>query len=123
MKQLKYLTLFVVTVLVSKTTFAQNTLTKAEKKDGWVLLFDGKTSAGWQGATKPEFPAKIWDLSNGMMTSNPPRRNEPSGGDIITVKKYKAFDLKFDFKTTDTANSGVKYFVYIDPKAGPLGLE
>jgi hypothetical protein len=123
MKPLKYLTLFALTIFVGKAAFAQNTLTSAEKKQGWKLLFDGKTAAGWQGATKPEFPAKIWNISNGMMTINPPHRNEATGGDIITTQKYKAFDLKFDFKTTDTANSGVKYFVYIDPKAGPLGLE
>jgi hypothetical protein len=123
MKQIKLLTLFLLTIFVSKTTFAQNTLTKAERKEGWVLLFDGKTAAGWQGATKPEFPSKVWQISDGVLTIHPPKKNEPAGGDIITIKKYKAFDLKFDFKTTDTANSGVKYFVYIDPKAGPLGLE
>ena len=29
-----------------------NELTSAEKADGWVMLFDGKTSEGWRGYKK-----------------------------------------------------------------------
>ena len=105
------------------TSAVPNTLTKYEKKHGWKLLFDGKTSEGWRSPFKPEFPAKGWIIANGTMTVDPQKKDQPSGGDVITDKKYSAFDLKFEFKTTPVANSGVKYFVYIDSLHGPLGLE
>lgn len=109
--------------LAQHTVTPPNTLTKSEKQHGWKLLFDGKTSAGWKSPTKPGFPEKGWKIAGGTLTVDPQKKDEPSGGDIITDKKYKAFDLKFEFKTTPVANSGVKYFVYVDEKNGPLGLE
>lgn len=120
--KLKLFTILLLTIFVIQAN-AQNTLTKAERKNGWVLLFDGRTSAGWRSPMSDHFPEKGWKIAGGMLTVDPQKRDVPSGGDIITVKQYKAFDLKFQFRTTDTANSGVKYFVYVDPKAGPLGLE
>jgi hypothetical protein len=105
------------------TTAVANTLTKYEKRHGWKLLFDGKTGEGWRSPFHEGFPAKGWLIAGGMMTVDPQKKDVPSGGDIITNEKYSAFDLKFEFKTTPVANSGVKYFVYIDSLKGPLGLE
>ncbi|MCX6221540.1 MAG: hypothetical protein NTZ69_11190 [Bacteroidia bacterium] len=33
-----------------------NTLTSVEKKKGWNLLFDGKTTSGWHGFNLKGFP-------------------------------------------------------------------
>jgi hypothetical protein len=103
--------------------YASNTLTDYETNDGWKLLFDGKTATGWHSAGKTTFPQKGWIVGNGLMTVDPQVKDQPSGGDILTTDQYSAFDLSFEFLTTPVANSGVKYFVTVDEKNAPLGLE
>ncbi len=104
-----------------------NTLTAKEKKEGWKLLFDGKTTNGWRGAYKDKFPDKGWDVQNGMLTIQQSDGSESENfGDIVTDGEYSDFDLTFDFKLTDGANSGVKYFVAEEtpkPKGSAYGLE
>jgi hypothetical protein len=76
------------------------------------LLFDGKTSAGWKGAYKNEFPNKGWEVKDGMLHVLKSSGGESTnGGDIVTEEMFGAFDLQFEFKFTEGANSGVKYFV------------
>mgnify|MGYP001812977377 FL=1 len=41
-----------------------NSLTQAEKDDGWVMLFDGETSEGWRGYKKDNFP-NGWQIVDG----------------------------------------------------------
>ena len=92
-----------------------NTLNAREKAEGWELLWDGKSTDGWRGAKTPTFPAKGWEIKNGILRVIPSGGAESAnGGDIITVKKFKNFILKVDFKITKGANSGIKYFV--DPE-------
>lgn len=104
-----------------------NTLTAAEKKAGWKLLFDGKTTNGWRGAYKDSFPAKGWAVEDGQLTIQKSDGSESqSFGDIVTTDEFKDFDLMFDFKLTEGANSGVKYYVAEEspkPKGSAFGLE
>jgi sugar phosphate isomerase/epimerase len=89
-----------------------NQLTKKEKKDGWQLLFDGKTTTGWKGAFINGFPDKGWKIENGLLLVEPSGGAESTnGGDIVTLKEYENFELSVDFKLTEGANSGIKYFV------------
>lgn len=98
---------------------ADNTLTKAEQKEGWKLLWDGKTSEGWRGAKLDAFPASGWVMENGILKVMPSNGAESAnGGDIVTTRTYKNFILKAQFKITEGANSGIKYFVRPDLNKG-----
>ena len=96
-----------------------NTISAREAKDGWKLLWDGKTTDGWRGAKLTTFPTKGWSIKDGILKVHKSGGGESSnGGDIVTVKKYKNFMLKVDFKITEGANSGIKYFVDSDLNKG-----
>lgn len=96
-----------------------NTISPAEAKQGWTLLWDGKTANGWRGAKLNSFPEKGWVIENGMLkVLNASGGESTNGGDIVTIKKYSNFELSVDFKITDSANSGIKYFVDTDLNKG-----
>jgi hypothetical protein len=103
-----------------------NDLSAQEKQEGYSLLWDGKTSKGWRGANQTKFPETGWTITNGELNVQEANGKESTnGGDIVTEKQYKAFELKFDFKLTEGANSGVKYFVTLAEKTqgSAIGLE
>lgn len=104
-----------------------NTLTEQEKAQGWSLLWDGETTNGWRGAHKDNFPAHGWKLENGVMEVLESGGGESvNGGDIVTEEQYGAFELQLEFKLTEGANSGIKYFVTEQEKvqnASAIGLE
>jgi hypothetical protein len=90
-----------------------NSISEREAKQGWKLLWDGKTTEGWRGAKLTTFPEGGWKIENGMLKVLKSDGGESTnGGDIVTVKKYKSFELSVDFRITEGANSGIKYFVY-----------
>ncbi len=91
--------------LVSAALAAEpNTLTADEQKAGWKLLFDGKSSEGWKGIGKKEFPAKGWVVEGGAL-----KRATAGGGDIVSTDEYENFELSWEWKITPGGNSGLKY--------------
>ncbi|PKL81481.1 MAG: DUF1080 domain-containing protein [Ignavibacteriae bacterium HGW-Ignavibacteriae-3] len=93
-------------------SYIPNSLTDREKKDGWKLLWDGKTTSGWRGAKLDKFPEGGWEIKDGILSVLESSGAESAnGGDIVTVEKYANFELEADFRITDGANSGIKYFV------------
>ncbi len=102
-----------------------NTLSEQEKKNGVILLWDGKTNGGWRAAYSDKFPEQGWEIKDGSLTVLKPATPNSKHNDIVTEKEYGAFDLQFEFKLTEGANSGVKYFVQENEKykGTAIGLE
>jgi hypothetical protein len=89
---------------------AANTLTQEEIDDGWVLLFDGKTTEGWRGYNMEAFPDTGWYVENGTLHCISSGKGEAGlGGDIIYDKKFKNFKLKLEWKIGEGGNSGIFY--------------
>ena len=106
--------------LTTVTLFAAdepNTLTPAEKADGWRLLFDGRTTAEWVASGKEEFPAKGWVVEDGTLH----HAKGGGGGDIVTREMFADFELSWEWKIATGANSGLKYNLP-DAKKG-IGFE
>lgn len=100
---------------IPQISYLNNRLTEREKKEGWQLLWDGKTTNGWRGDKLDHFPEKGWMIEDGVLSVLKAAGGESAyGGDIVTVEKYTDFELEVDFKLTKGANSGIKYFV--DPE-------
>jgi hypothetical protein len=89
-----------------------NTLSKEEKAQGWIMLFDGKTNEGWRSYNKTDFPTG-WVIENNALKCNASGRGEAgasNGGDIVyKVEKFSDFDLKLEWKISEGGNSGIFY--------------
>lgn len=98
--------------VIPQCSYLKNTLSDREIKEGWKLLWDGKTTEGWHGAKLTTFPSEGWEINDGVLiVMETGGAESASAGDIVTVDKYKNFELIVDFKYTTGANSGIKYFV------------
>jgi hypothetical protein len=87
-----------------------NTLSEQEKAQGYKLLFNGKDFTGWRAVHGTKMPEQHWSVKEGEMNVSSSDGSE-TGNDIVTTEQYGAFELVFDFKLSEGANSGVKYFV------------
>ena len=98
---------------------AQNPkLSGKETKEGWVLLFDGKTTNGWETPDGKPVPS-AWEVKDGTISTT----KSAKGSDIVTVNEYTDFELSLDFKIEPGTNSGIKYFYTHYTVGGNLGLE
>jgi len=103
-----------------------NTLSEQEAFQGFSLLFDGETTNGWRGAGKESFPEKGWSVADGVLMVEASGGAESAyGGDIVTLDEYSTFELSIDFKLTEGANSGIKYYITesYGSDASAIGLE
>lgn len=82
----------------------------------WVELFDGRTLEGWQ--TAAGLPVtQGWEVSDGTI------HRSGRGGDIVTSRGFRDFELEFEWKVAPGANSGLKYRFASYGEGGPVGVE
>jgi hypothetical protein len=107
---MKHYFLLSVLLILSIATFAQkaNTLTAQEKKDGWKLLFDGKTTNGWRNYNSDKINPG-WKVADGMLYLDTAKVNGKriAAGDIVTAYEYENYELSLDWKIQACGNSGV----------------
>ncbi|MEO0417163.1 MAG: DUF1080 domain-containing protein, partial [Verrucomicrobiota bacterium] len=83
-----------------------NTLSEAEKKAGWKLLFDGKKIEDWRGYDKMEI-SDDWLIEGDTLKKVANSR----GANIMTVDTYENFEFSWEWKILKNGNNGVKYFI------------
>jgi len=78
---------------------ADNELTPQEKNNGWLLLFDGRTTNGWMNSdrTAPRTP-----VVDGLL--NPHKAGHYM---LVHTQQWENFILSLDFKISPRCNSGI----------------
>ena len=84
---------------------ADNQLSRAERKAGWILLFDGKTTEGWRGF-KQAGADLGWRVEDGLLSPDP-----KAAKDLVTRAEFADFELTFDWRISPGGNSGVMFHV------------
>jgi hypothetical protein len=101
---------------VNITSNSGNSGSDKSKKssDGWVSLFDGKTTSGWHSYGKDKVD-EVWKVVDGAICLTDQKdRNQASGGDLVSDKEYGDFDLKLEWKIAKNGNSGIIFYVVED---------
>jgi hypothetical protein len=103
-------------VTTSKAQSKPNTLSSNEKREGWTLLFDGKSASGWHKyGGKPVGAA--WKVEDGMLFLDPTQKKDwqvLDGGDIVTGRSFTNFHLKLEWKISQNGNSGIMFYIHED---------
>jgi hypothetical protein len=81
-----------------------NMLTAAEQREGWKLLFDGKTMTGWRAFRSPT-PPSGWHAVDGELV------RQDKGGDLMTAEQFDNFELRLEWKVASHGNSGIMFRV------------
>jgi hypothetical protein len=100
---------------VTSDSMSVNTLTDAEKNDGWKLLFDGKTKNGWHSYNNTGNLAS-WKVEDGNLFLDVNTNGEHTGEDMVTDDDYENFHLKVEWKISQNGNSGIMFGVKEDKK-------
>lgn len=95
---------------------APNQLSAEQVKEGWQLLFDGTSLAGWHKyGGKPA--GKAWKVTDGTLYLDTTSKKDwqiQDGGDIVSDSAYGDFHLKLEWKIAKDGNSGIMFYIHED---------
>ena len=94
-----------------------NSLSGEEKRQGWQLLFDGKTTAGWHTYNKA-IVTKNWKVTDGSLEMDAKEKTAGNGGDIVTDKEFENYELSLQWRISEGGNSGIIFNIQEDSKFG-----
>ncbi len=85
---------------IASVALCENGLTHKERKEGFELLFDGKTLNHWH-SVKEEPGAGSWRVRKGILTW------DKGGSWLSTDETFYDFVLRLDYRTGAASNSGI----------------
>lgn len=100
-------------VILAASCTSHNTLTRQEKAEGWVLLFNGENTEGWRNFNSDNTEL-AWHVVDGCLQAK--GVGDDANGYIVTDKEYENFILSWDWKLSKGGNSGMLYHVVEHPK-------
>jgi len=104
-----------IATLLAGTSLLAHAAPDPETFGPWRPLFDGSTFAGWRTYRGSGPPSRGWKIEDGVLKKIPRER----GGDLVTEETFEEFELSWEWRLPAGANSGVKYFVIEERRAGP----
>lgn len=98
---------------IKPITTSNPLLTDEEQKEGWKLLFDGTTIAGWHNFGGGGI-GNNWKVENGTLKFAGSEKKDTVAQDLVTDDEYENFHLKLEWKVDTGANSGIMFYVKED---------
>jgi len=108
---LKLLVLTLILNIGCAVETVDNKLSRAEKKEGWILMFNGQDTKNWRGWQKQDHPG-VWSAVDGTLFCKGMKNEETEPGQkgyIIYDEQFSNFHLKVDWKISEGGNSGIFY--------------
>jgi len=87
-----------------------NSLSEAERQDGWELLFDGKSFDKFHTYNR-DTVAGCWSIEDGLIHLDTLGYPEKGDLDLVTNDEYEKFELKLEWKISNCGNSGIMFNV------------
>src|SRR5688572_15834808 len=105
------------TIPATEVAMGPNTLTEAEKAEGWVLLFDGQTKNGWH-VWQGKSDGSAWKVADGTLYFDTTGKKEDkiNGGDLVTDSAFENYHLSLEWKISQNGNSGIVFGVKDEKK-------